>query len=92
MNKIKYILRSIGTRPDTNGNTYWAFSLINTETGEGINRKINGGESNILSIVRKHAPDFLVLDNSYCHTDILKLKNFYNVTKEWNYYNYFYRK
>lgn len=49
--KIKYILYIYNSRIDRAGNCYFAFCIVDTETGKTVRATMSGGDSNIRSMV-----------------------------------------
>lgn len=78
-------LTAINSRQDSAGNCYWAFRFVHHATGETIEAKISGGQSNIYGIMHgMFGADGWNREIAF-NTEELKIREFDRLTKDWPY-------
>lgn len=94
MVRIRYIIRSIGSKADRSGNQYWYSTIIRTSDGKSFGTLTNG-PSNVYGDMRQIIPGFKL--GCICNTEkevnirnwefrgkklkYVKLKSFYALQK-----------
>jgi len=80
--RIKAILCCMNSERDLNGNRYWAFRYVDTESGKHVCGLVDGGESNVSAMVRELG---LTWDQVYYYREEIPKREFQRRTKDLSY-------
>ena len=80
---IKATVHIINSRRDQYGNTYWAATYTDTETGKSYSFTVNGGESNLTYSLRASTGLNLPHGSYVVTSSELPIREFNRTTKGW---------
>jgi hypothetical protein len=84
MREIRATLEAINSRRDRSGNCYWAFRFTDLESGQVVEGRICGGESNIYGIRCNLWTQTWDQSIQFSTTE-LPIREWNRLTKEWPY-------